>query len=406
MNHSRSSKPQLIPLGEALRHVLNRVHPLDAEKIPLAQCLGRVLMENLKVPFDLPPFDRSAMDGYALAGETADGCHRLMGAIPAGASSPPVLHPGECARILTGAPIPNGADRVVIQEECVLEGKQVRVQHPVPTGSNIRRRAEDAKIGDLALAAGQRLGPTHIGIAASLGKAELQVSRCPQVWILSTGTELAEPGQPLQPNQIYNSNAPQLAAQIASFGGDAHLTGSVSDDLAAIAAHIEHALAERADVVCVSGGASVGDADYTRAAFEKCGFTVHFHGVDLKPGKPTLFATREKTLAFGIPGNPVSHLVVFALLIAPTLRALIGLPPAENLKAELGEPWQGKADRRDRWTPAIARQIGSRVELEFLAWKGAGDLIACRAANAAGNIPTGATALAKGVVVAYVPLAG
>ncbi len=397
---------KLFPVSDAISRVLSHCSPLEAERIPIYRCPGRILRETIQVPFDVPPFDRSAMDGYALAGESLDGTYRLIGTIPAGTTESFSLQTRECVRIFTGAPIPGGADRVAIQEECQADGRLVRIAQPVKPGSHIRRRAEDARWGETALVEGQVLGPAQIGLAASLGKAELMVSRQPSVWTIITGTELVEPGQPLEAGQIYNSNAVQLAAQIKSFGGRPLSTAIASDELMVIIRKIEEGINLRVDMICISAGASVGEADYTRKALEQCGFQIHFHGVDLKPGKPTLFATRRSILAFGIPGNPVSHLAVFALLIAPALRALQGLPAVGPCLAELKEAWKGNPDRRDRWFPAIVQPMNASMQLQLLPWKGSGDLIACRNANAVANIPADATSLPLGTKIRYAPLAG
>ncbi len=406
MPHAPVHRQKLPGIAEAVDEVLKRARPVDAERAPLDQCLGRILREDVPVPFDMPPFDRSAMDGYALAGETTDGMYSLVACIAAGESDLPTLRAGECSRIFTGAPIPPGANRVAIQEECLVKGRHVQVTKAIPPGGNIRRQGEDAHTGDVALPIGLLIDVPQIGIAASLGCSHLAVSRRPCAWILSTGNELVEPGRKLKPGQIYNSNGPQLAAQFASFGAHARTTGILGDHPGRILAQVEDAIERGADILCISGGASVGDADFTRSALEQGGFTVHFHGVDLKPGKPSLFATRGKTLAFGIPGNPVSHLAVFALLIAPAIHAQLGLPPRPKHVARMKKTWKGKIDARDRWLPACVQQEGGLVSVEFLPWKGSGNLVSCRTANAVGNIPANTISLAKGADVAYAPLSG
>jgi molybdopterin molybdotransferase len=398
-------KKPLITVSEALQIVLEHIQSVSTEALDLNQCFNRVLREDLTIPFDSPPFDRTAMDGYALAGESPDLTYIVTSRIAAGSQNSVPLLAGECARIFTGAPIPPGADRVAIQEDCIVENDRIRVTHPVEASSNIRFRGEDGRAGEQALSKQTILGPAQIGVAASFGKAALLVSKQPLVWVLSTGAELAELGHPLQPGEIYNSNGPQLASQIISCGGRPHLVGILKDDLAVIKNRIQEALKNKADVICIGGGASVGDEDYTRPALEACGFTVHFHGVDLKPGKPTLFATNGKTLAFGIPGNPVSHLAVFALFISPALRALMALPPLNPFVAILEAPWKGPIDKRDRWLPAFLRRDGSKLKISILASKGSGDLIACRQANVMANIPGPVTSLPTESQVAYMPLA-
>lgn len=401
MTAPRSSS-KLPVLRDAVAEILRHTSPVEAESVPLSECLGRALRAELRVPFDLPPFDRSAMDGYAIAGEAA--AYRLVSSVAAGESNPAALGPGECARIFTGASIPPGADRVALQEECSVSGTEVRPNHPVAAGVNIRRRAEDARAGEVALAPGQRLGAPQIGLAASLGASHLTVSRRPLVWILPTGNELVEPGAALKPGQIYNSNGPQVAAQTTALGALPRVNEILRDDPAKLRAAIGHALEQKADVLCISGGASVGDADYTRPALEACGFAVKFHGVDLKPGKPALFATRGKTLAFGIPGNPVSHLAVFTLLIAPAIRAVLGLPPESIRTASLKKAWKGKKDSRDRWFPSRVEHVGTGTAIEILRWKGSGDLASCREANALAHLPAPLDSAPEGDLLEYMPV--
>jgi molybdopterin molybdotransferase len=393
----------LLSTTDALQKILEQIEIIQAESIPLSHCLGRVLREDIKLRMDLPPFDRSAMDGYALAGQADDNTYKLVGTLAAGTTETLTIQPGECARILTGAPLPQGSDRIAIQEECEVQNSIVKVKASPKTGDHIRYKGEDGHQGDVVVSQLCNIGPTEIGIAASIGRSELIVSKEPVVWILSTGNEIVDPGEELKPGQIYNSNAPQLAAQVTSFGGRPRLAGNLSDDVEKICKRIEQAIDHQANVICISGGASVGDADHTRTALEKCGFEIIFHGVDLKPGKPTLFAKKYQTLAFGIPGNPVSHLAVFGLFIGPALRALQGLPP-QNFKGRLKHDWNGKKDSRNRWFPAIVEKSSDKIEISILLSKGSGDLVSCAGANALANIPAHLESAAKDSEITYHPL--
>jgi molybdopterin molybdotransferase len=395
----------LLPVSDALKIVLEQVELLQAESIPLSHCLGRTLREDIKLRMDLPPFDRSAMDGYALAGETDRQTYKLIGAVPAGTTEFLTLRAGECARILTGAPVPLGGDRIAIQEECDIQGSLVKVKNTPKAGDHIRYKGEDGHQGDVVVRQHRQIGPTEIGIAASIGRSELIVSKEPVVWILSTGNEIVDPGEDLKPGQIYNSNAPQLAAQVTSFGGRPRLAGNLSDDVEKICKRIDQAIDHQANVICISGGASVGDADYTRTALERCGFEIIFHGVDLKPGKPTLFAKKHQTLAFGIPGNPVSHLAVSGLFIGPALSVMQGLPQ-KAFQARLKHEWKGKKDSRNRWLPAVVERNKETAEISTLLSKGSGDLVACAGANALLNIPADLESVEIGKVLTYVPLMG
>lgn len=341
------------------------------------------------------------MDGYALSGIRNDGIYRLVGAIPAGGEALPSLRLGECVRILTGAPLPFGADRIVIQEDVEIREASIFVRHQPALGSHIRRRGEDGVQGEVLIPQGTLLDAVHVGLAASAGYCALRATRRPRVWILGTGHELVEPGHPLKFGQIYNSNSAQLETQITSWGGDPVRTEILDDRPELITEGILRALRSGADMICVSGGASVGDADFSSRALRNCGFTIRFHGVNLKPGKPLLFATRGTTLAFGIPGNPVSHLAIFALFVAPALQMLKGLPMPSFQTACLSSPWTGRKDRRDRWLPSKVSSFGGKTELHILPWKGSGDLPGCRGAQAVACLPFDATELPAGSKIAY-----
>lgn len=395
----------LLSVPDALDKILKQIELVQAESIPLSHCSGRILREDIKLRIDLPPFDRSAMDGYALAGQTDNQTYKLVGTLPAGTTETISLKSGECARILTGAPLPQGCDRIAIQEACETQNSIVKVKVSTPIGQHIRRKGEDGRQGDTIISQYRKIGAIEVGIAASIGRTELIVSQEPTAWILSTGNEIIDPGEELKLGQIYNSNAPQLAAQITSFGGRPRLAGNLFDDVDKICKRIEQAIDHQADIICMSGGASVGSADYTRTALEKCGFEILFHGVDLKPGKPFLFAKKHQTLAFGIPGNPVSHLAIFGLFIGPVLHALQGLPQPP-LKARLKQNWKGKKDSRNRWLPSRIEINGEIIEASILKSNGSGDLVSCADANALVNIPADMESIEKDTSLSWVPLMG
>lgn len=371
----------------------------------LAHSWGGVLASRVSSFIDLPPFDRSAMDGYALAVDHEKDSYRLVSeTAAAGNSRRIVLRRGECARILTGGAIPAGADRVVPQEQCKRSGDEIHLLEKIPSGKHIRYKGEDARKGALVLKAGTLLESVHLAAAAAVGKASLSIFPSPRVAVISTGNEIVEPGKKLREGQIYNTNAIQLASQIRAAGGEPLLLGKVVDQLAAVVAKVGIALHSRADIICISGGASVGDADFAESALRQCGFKIHFHGVDLKPGKPVLFATRGRTLAFGIPGNPVSHLAVFALLVAPALKALRGIGPTPRPIAFLDKPWSGRADARSRWLPAKVVLTRGKSILTLLPWKGSGDSIGCAEANAVANLPGQVTRVARNGALYYAAL--
>jgi molybdopterin molybdotransferase len=326
----------LISIEEGLRRVLAEVRALSPEPVALAEARGRVLAEDLTSAVDVPPFDSSAMDGYALvAGPAAD--LEVVGESRAGHPSERSVAPGVAVRISTGAAVPPGATAVIPVERTSENGTRVTVEETAE-GANIRRSGEDLRAGEVVLARGAVLGPAELGVAASVGRAELRCARRPRVGLLVTGDELVQPGEPLGPGQIYTSNGFALAAQIEGAGGELVLRETVPDTAEHTHAALERAL-EAADVVIASGGVSVGPHDHVKGALRKLGVEERFWGVALRPGKPTWFGTREGVLVFGLPGNPVSAMVTFQLFARPAMAALQGADPAaRRAPATLDEP--------------------------------------------------------------------
>jgi molybdopterin molybdotransferase len=311
----------LIDIATARERVLAAVRPLGSEELPLADALGRVLAVDLAAAEDLPPFDSSAMDGYAvLAGPGGE--LEVVDESRAGHPAQRSLAGGQAIAISTGAPIPDGADAVVPVERVQAANGRVTVPETAP-GSNVRYAGDDVRRGEAVLRAGATLGPAELAVAAALGHSRLPCGVRPRVVVLATGDELVEPGRPLGRGQIRNSNTIGLAAQAA--GAGAHVVASeiVRDNLEDTTRALASAL-ERADVVCVSGGVSVGPHDHVKPALASLGVEERFWRVALKPGKPTWFGARGDKLVFGLPGNPVSAMVTFHLFARPALRALAG----------------------------------------------------------------------------------
>jgi molybdopterin molybdotransferase len=312
---------ELITIDEARRRVLDSVTRLADEPVALSDALGRVLAEDVTSGIPVPPFDSSAMDGFAvLAGPAAE--RDLVGEARAGHPFAGAVPPGSAVRISTGAVVPEGADAVVPVERTTEAKDRVSVPDSRP-GQNIRRAGEDIPRGAVVLQAGTPLGPAELGVAASVGRAELRCAQRPRVAVLVTGDELTEPGAALAPGAIYSSNAYSLGAQIERSGADLIARTAVPDDPGETRARLAEAL-ESADVVIVSGGVSVGPHDHVKPALLELGVEERFWGVRLRPGKPTWFGTRAGTLAFGLPGNPVSAMVTFQLFVRPALAALQG----------------------------------------------------------------------------------
>ena len=311
----------LISIAEARERVLAEARPLAAEEVGLEDALGRTLAEEVRSGEDLPPFDSSAMDGFAvMAGPAAE--LAVVDESRAGRPAERAVGRGEAIRISTGAVVPAGADAVVPVERVELDDGRVRVPETA-AGANVRRAGEDVRAGAVVLAPGTELGPAEVAVLASLGRARVRCGGVPRVAVLVTGDELVAPGEPLRPGQIRDSNAYALAAQASRAGARVISRAVVRDDRAATEDALGAALAQ-ADVVCVSGGVSVGPHDHVKPALAALGVEERFWGVGLKPGKPTWFGTREGKLVFGLPGNPVSAMVTFHLFARLALRRLAG----------------------------------------------------------------------------------
>ena len=323
---SDTPKPGLIPLDDALLRLLAQAQPpAGRETLPTSAALGRVLADDLVSPVDVPPADNSAMDGYALRAAEAGQPLPVTQRIAAG-SVPAPLPPGEAARIFTGAQVPAGADTVVMQEFTELVDDRLRVTQPIKAGQHVRLRGEDVRAGSVVLQAGTRLDAVAVGLAATAGAAQLTVTRRPRVALFSTGDELVMPGEPLPPGAIYNSNRFTLRALLEGLGCEVIDLGIVPDRLDATRAALREA-ASKADVILTSGGVSVGEEDHLRPAVQAEG-QLDLWAIAIKPGKPFAYgrvANGEGGAHFiGLPGNPVSSLVTFLVLVRPFLLKLQG----------------------------------------------------------------------------------
>ncbi len=319
-------QPQLKAVDEALAYLLEQVKPIEhRETVTLQDGLGRVLAEPVKSRVDVPPWDNSAMDGYAVS--TSDlkpdqSRLRIAQRIPAG-SSGVALEPGTAARIFTGAPVPPGADAVVIQEVCRVEGEDVVVMERPAGGANIRRAGEDILQGEEILSLGTRLDAQHLGLAASVGVAELSVYRRLKVAVFSSGDELVMPGGELQAGQIYNSNQFTLSGLLQRLGCEVIQLGIVEDSLEATCEALSRG-AEEADLVLASGGVSVGEEDHVKPAVERLG-SLELWKIASRPGKPLAFGHIAQTPFMGTPGNPVSLFVTFCLFARPFILRMQGI---------------------------------------------------------------------------------
>jgi molybdopterin molybdotransferase len=311
-------------IEEALGLVLEGIEPLAAERAPIADAAGRVLAEDARAAVDLPPFDRSAMDGFAVrAADTAPGVGlRIAGDVAAGTLPADELGPGTAAVISTGAAIPAGADAVLQSEHATVDDGAVTPDRVVPVGMHVRVRGEDLHAGDVLARAGERLRLPLISALASAGVGSLSVHRRPRVRMMVTGSELLPIGAPPEPGRIHESNGLMVSLLAARAGAVTTETVRIPDDRAATEAAVRDGL--DADVLVVSGGVSVGPHDHVRPAFAACGVEEVFWRVQIKPGKPLWFGRRGRTLVFGLPGNPLSAIVGAWMFIAPALRRLAG----------------------------------------------------------------------------------
>ncbi len=333
----------MLSVEEALARIRAAFEPLPAETVGLGEALGRVLAEDVSARLTQPPADVSAMDGYAVrAADVAQVPARLavVGRAPAGGAYEGVLGPGEAVRIFTGAPLPAGADAIVIQEDTEADGEVVLIKETVPEGHYVRPAGLDFRAGEVGLPAGRRLSARDVGLAAAMNRPWLRVHRRPRVALLATGDEVVLPGEPLGPNQIVSSNGFSLAAFVAACGGQPLHLGIAPDDEAALGALI--AGARGADLLVTSGGVSVGEHDLIRDSLGDMGLEMDFWRIAMRPGKPLLFGRLGPTPILGLPGNPVSSLVCATLFLRPAIDTMLGLEPGERapetaiLGADLG----------------------------------------------------------------------
>ena len=313
----------MVSIEEAQRTILECITPLETEKVSVFQGLNRVTPEEHIAPWDIPPADNSAMDGFAFSHAALEGNRlKVTGFLPAGEVYPVPVPAGEAIRIMTGAPVPAGCDTVVPIEDVTEDGEWIRLTSAIRAGSHVRERGEDIRHGNTVIPAGSLLRPQEIGMLSAMGTTSLAVYRKARVAILSTGDELLEPGSTPLPGKIINSNSYSLAAQVLDAGGDPVLLGIAQDNLEATCDKIRSGL--NADMLVITGGVSVGDRDFVKVAIEKLGGSITFWKVNMKPGKPLAFAMLQGKPVFALPGNPVAAMVSFELFMRPSLLKAMG----------------------------------------------------------------------------------
>ena len=393
----------MLDLETALEKLLAAAHlPAKQETLSLAHALGRILAEDVLATVDVPGFDNSAMDGYALHVPDFSAWPQrftLNGRIAAGEVGA-ALAVGEAARIFTGAPVPAGANAVAMQEVCTAEGGQVSVNAALKSGANIRLRGEDIRSGHAVLQAGSRIAPQSLGLLASIGVAEIKVFAPLKVALLSTGNELVEPGLPLGPGKIYNSNRYALLGLLQAMGCDVHDCGIVPDRLDATITALSTA-ASTCDVVLTSGGVSVGEEDHVKTALQTLG-ELDLWQVNIKPGKPFALGRVAGADFIGLPGNPVSAFVTFLMLARPFLLRRQGIQAvdAAMLSAEAAFSWN-KADKRRNFLRA---RLNAEGRVELFPQQGSGVLTSMIWAQGLVDLLPGQT-VQQGDSVRYIPLA-
>ena len=387
----------MLTYDQALAQILAQVTPLEPVQMLLFDSLGLVLAEDIVAPIDLPPFANSSMDGFAVRAEDVQVVPAMLpisGDIPAGVASVPKLLPGTALRIMTGAPLPPGADAVVPVEETETQGQSVVILTAAQQGQCIRPAGEDVKMGSIVVTTGSRLRPAEIGMCAAVGRMSVRTYPRPRVAIISTGDELVEPGQTLQSGQIYNSNAYSLAAQVSEAGGIVTHQLHAKDTPDALRAAFD--LCVGADILLTSGGVSVGDYDYVKAVLAERG-TVDFCRVAIRPGKPLAFGQWGKTLFFGLPGNPVSSMVTFELFVRPALRQMAGHthPLRQTISARLTEEAAHHPGRQS-YLRAVVTCDDNGYTVRPVAQQGSGMLRSMVTANALLIMPSKTAVISAG----------
>ncbi len=406
----------LISYDEGLKIALSSVkRVLPPERISIEAAVGRILAEDIKATFNYPAFDYSAMDGFAVRSEdTAEATEEepvsleVIGEVAAGEFVEKELPKGKAYKIFTGAPIPPGADAVVEFEKVEVVGNSVLVFNPVKRGANIRKAGEYAKIGDVVIPKGKELNAGDIGILAAFGYTFVKVSAKPRVGILSTGSEIREPGEPLlKPGQIYNSNSHSLKAAFARCGIQAVNLGNLPDDYKTLKDFLKEHL-NGFDLFVTTGGVSMGEKDYIQFLVNELGIDVKFHGWAVKPGKPLLFGTYDggKRLFVGLPGNPVSVLVNFHIFVYPLLRKLQGAKELfkPTLRAVMTETFRRRGAKRREFIRVKLDFTGGKVYAKPYKNTSSGDILSMGFANGLAVVPEGVKEIPEGgeVEVVYI----
>ena len=358
----------MIPVDEARGRILAELKPVGIEEVPLLEAQGRVLAEDVRARLTQPPWPVSAMDGYAVRAAdaaTVPVTLTIAGAVPAGSAYDRTVKAGEAVRIFTGAPVPDGADAVVIQEDTEASGGTVTVKEVARVGRHIRVAGLDFKAGEVGVAAGHRLTARDVGLTAAMNVPWLRVRRRPRIAILATGDEIARPGDPVGPNQIVSSNSYALAAVVQALGAEPVVLGIAKDTVEDTIAKVEGA--RGTDLLVTTGGASVGDHDLVQKALATRGLAVDFWKIAMRPGKPLMWGRLGDLPVLGLPGNPVSTLVCALIFLKPAIETLAGLDAktASLVEARLGADLASNDHRQDYLRATLSPDSGMPTATPF-----------------------------------------
>jgi molybdopterin molybdotransferase len=385
----------MITLAEARALIAEKVPSLAAVATPLAEAAGRVLRQDVRAREDVPGFDRSAMDGYAIAANDPSERFRIVAEIQPGAPSKVRIRPGECARIFTGAPIPVGASQVLMQEHVRVAENQM-IPSERSGARNIRMQGEDARKGEVLLKSGARLDAGELALLAGLGVTRLKTSPAVRVAHFATGNELVAPDAKVRPGQIRDSNSTLVAALTRQFGGRVVKQERIADDFNLLLRKTR-GLKASFDLLLLSGGASVGDYDFGKKLLTTLGYQIHFTAINLRPGKPLVFATRGKQAAFVVPGNPVSHLVTLQVAVRLAFETFAGSSPSWPLAAvRLAEAFEYRPVGRDTFWPARVEVRQGELVVRPVRWQSSGDVTGLAGVNALLHLGANAKAPAPG----------
>lgn len=385
----------MITIEKAYQTVIGKSYTLETEKIDFIDSVGRILAEDVTSDIEMPPFDKSSMDGYACRRADVDNTLEIIEIIPAGKTPTKEIGPNQCAKIMTGAPVPKGADFIAMVEYAEeIDGNFVKINKTTQR-NNISYRAEDVKIGQVVLQKGIKIEPQHIAVFASVGYTHVLVTKQPRVAIISTGDELVEPHQKPGISQIRNSNGYQLITQVKSCGAIANYIGIADDTPEDTFSKVSKALSEN-DLVLLTGGVSMGSFDFVPEVLKKAGIEILFDSIAVTPGKPTTFGVAGKKLCFGLPGNPVSSFIQFELLVKPLIYKLMGLDfQPLDIQMPIGIEYKRKKADRKAYIPVFIKD-GEVFPVEY---HGSAHIHALSFAHGIIAFPIGVDTLLKGETV-------